>query len=468
MGIVRLMLFIAGVFFVMNGVVVAGVFTDVSVQDEFEVQILDLAQKGVIEGYEDGTFRPNDLINRAEFTKIIVEAAFPGQKYGADCFNDVSDEWFAPYICFAKEHEIIQGYEDGSFRPDQPINFVEASKIVAIAFDLKIDEKYIEYWFEKYVVALERAGAIPRSILHFDQRINRGEMSFVTSRSLMEYPIYQDFTYAHIKAISQLGKDVERMPMDNLYSLDGRVYMIKLGHARLLEGADAASFEHVTGLVYKDKKTVYIIDFDPYNISVNKSDGVFDTESFEVLHYSNFLGYFVRDKNGFYYGFLYFTNPRLIESFDAANFELISGSLFTDGQDLYTIRVLNFYRYTDQDVLIDKVDFVDLGTFQFIESLDGYEGEEFFSDLNGVYMVDRYGIRFIDRADRESFQIMKVFADYEFLSPEYARYYLKDKNAVWILNPDHVLEKLEGVDPEGFDYKSYLIEKGVEYEKVLG
>lgn len=85
----------------------------------------------IIQGYANGTFKPDGLINRAEIMKIIVEkqVGLPGANYN-NCFKDVKEEWFAPYICFAKEQGWVSGYADGNFMPGQSVNRAEAIKIM--------------------------------------------------------------------------------------------------------------------------------------------------------------------------------------------------------------------------------------------------------------------------------------------------------------------------------------------------
>jgi len=94
-----------------------------SVNHVYERSIIYAQNQGIIEGYQDGTFRPNNIINRAEFTKIIIEARF-SQSEILSCdmstisFPDVNIyDWFSPYICTALNHKIIKGYPDGFFRP---------------------------------------------------------------------------------------------------------------------------------------------------------------------------------------------------------------------------------------------------------------------------------------------------------------------------------------------------------------
>ncbi len=144
----------------------------------YEGAIKYLAENKIVKGYEDGTFRPQHQINRAEFTKIIIEAVYPYQAKGSNCFSDVSNEWFAPYVCFAKTKGIISGFPDGRFRPDQNISLAEASKILVNAFGLPADSmKNYDEWYESYTSILKSRRYLPQTVLKAAQNITRGEMS---------------------------------------------------------------------------------------------------------------------------------------------------------------------------------------------------------------------------------------------------------------------------------------------------
>lgn len=108
-------------------------FKDVPSSHRHLAAIAQLKATEIIGGYPDGTFRPDITINRAEFTKIIM-GVMGETTETRSCFTDVKTEWFAPYVCAAKENGIIGGYPDGSFGPGKSINFAEAVKIVVLAF----------------------------------------------------------------------------------------------------------------------------------------------------------------------------------------------------------------------------------------------------------------------------------------------------------------------------------------------
>jgi polyhydroxybutyrate depolymerase len=111
----------------------------------------ELIERGTLEGNPDGTFRPKDAINRAEFLTIVFRGRSDTEPAGGDCFADVKeDAWYAPYICAAKRREIIQGYPDGTFRPEQAVNFAEAMKMLLLAYDQEIPARSGNKWYEVY------------------------------------------------------------------------------------------------------------------------------------------------------------------------------------------------------------------------------------------------------------------------------------------------------------------------------
>lgn len=149
---------------------------------QYNGAITYLKNAGVVQGYEDGSFKPDNNINRAEFTKIIVSTIYFGALSGNDCFEDVADEWFAPYVCFAKNNGLIEGYADGTFKPYENINFAEAAKIVMNAFGIEYSEEEWQDWYAKYVSILAEKKFIPQSITSAEHLLTRGEMAEIVWR----------------------------------------------------------------------------------------------------------------------------------------------------------------------------------------------------------------------------------------------------------------------------------------------
>lgn len=105
-------------------------FPDVSTEHINHTAIAWLSKEGIIQGYPDGTFKPDNPINRAELLKIIVMMKAAVDSNYQNCFPDVTDEWYAKYVCYALEKEWIKGYPDGFFKPSNNVNRVEAIKII--------------------------------------------------------------------------------------------------------------------------------------------------------------------------------------------------------------------------------------------------------------------------------------------------------------------------------------------------
>ena len=120
----------------------------------------------------------NSAVTRAEFVSMIADQLFSeGAKNGCFMkidpipptpftllFTDVrSDDAYAKQLCVAMHNGIIQGYSDGSFHPNQPINMAEAAKVLAKAFHLNTYEG-ARTWYMPYVDALERMHAMPSGI----------------------------------------------------------------------------------------------------------------------------------------------------------------------------------------------------------------------------------------------------------------------------------------------------------------
>ncbi len=166
------------------------VFADVGEEDGFFAALSYLKDKGIISGYPDGTYRPYQTINRAEFTKIIIGSTGEGYNPAQDPsgydiysligvpFSDVENgAWYVPYLREAKVAMIIDGYPDGTFKPAQEINFAEAAKIIVNAMGYQTAGPDAKEWYKPYVDVLSAKKAIPNTINSFDQKISRGEMA---------------------------------------------------------------------------------------------------------------------------------------------------------------------------------------------------------------------------------------------------------------------------------------------------
>lgn len=120
-------------------------FSDVASGDWFNVTVSSLAQMGVIAGYEDGSFRPNAPITRAEFAAIATRFfAERGVTYNEGLFADITgDEWFADVVAAAADHGLLGGYPDGTVRPNTTITRAESCAVVNRTLDRRPDAKHL-------------------------------------------------------------------------------------------------------------------------------------------------------------------------------------------------------------------------------------------------------------------------------------------------------------------------------------
>lgn len=103
-------------------------YTDVSRTDWFNNAISTLSNAGIVTGYADGTFRPDQPITRGEMAKIIANFARLGG--ATKSFTDLSGHWAKSYVELAAGNGWIAGYPDGTFRPDQKITRAETVTMI--------------------------------------------------------------------------------------------------------------------------------------------------------------------------------------------------------------------------------------------------------------------------------------------------------------------------------------------------
>lgn len=169
-------------------------FNDVSSQDDEEA-INFLYDFGIVNGYYDGTYRPLASINRAELLKILVMSKVDDvPSDGRNCFNDVAEDWYAKYVCYAKEQEWVSGYKDGTFAPEKSINRAEAIVMALKVFDDEIEFKFgdagyldvpDDAWYTDYLYAAKFNGLLAdASYFYPANQITRGDVATVLYRIL--------------------------------------------------------------------------------------------------------------------------------------------------------------------------------------------------------------------------------------------------------------------------------------------
>ncbi len=116
-------------------------YTDVDADAWYNNAVSTLSNAGILNGYEDGTFQPDGNITRAEFATITARF-FEATYEGEDLFSDIAGHWAADYINQAANAGIVDGYPDGTFRPQQNITRAEAMTMVNRTIDRHPDAEH--------------------------------------------------------------------------------------------------------------------------------------------------------------------------------------------------------------------------------------------------------------------------------------------------------------------------------------
>ncbi len=153
----------------------AGRFSDVPDTHVYRDAIEHLADRGVVTGNPDGTFAPGKTVNRAEFLTMLYRAKGVTPSATAVCMRDViAGSWYLSVVCDAVGKGYVGGYSDGTFRPQNPVNRVEAVKMLLATMEFPIgdyteaDRMAINYpdislsaWYTKFIAAAFRQGILP-------------------------------------------------------------------------------------------------------------------------------------------------------------------------------------------------------------------------------------------------------------------------------------------------------------------
>ncbi|MFH0834038.1 MAG: S-layer homology domain-containing protein [Patescibacteria group bacterium] len=168
-------------------------FSDVGSNNSHKAAIDYLAQHKVVSGFPNGQFKSERSINRAELLKIVVGARGenPSPRSFNSCFHDTGNEWFAPFVCFARNQNWVEGYYDGSFKPGNSVNRAEAAKIILNALGIAFDDskKFADVattdWFAPFANTILSRNLLDISNFSANQKISRGEVAEMIYRILV-------------------------------------------------------------------------------------------------------------------------------------------------------------------------------------------------------------------------------------------------------------------------------------------
>lgn len=126
--------------------------TVTDIQDHWAAKpIQSLAEREVINGYPDGTFKPDQAITRAELAKILSKA-LNYQPVAGDKFPDIDGHWAETYMNTLGERKIMNSFADGNFQPERTVNRAQFTTFIARALNLaKPEEQFGTDWSASFV-----------------------------------------------------------------------------------------------------------------------------------------------------------------------------------------------------------------------------------------------------------------------------------------------------------------------------
>lgn len=189
-------------------------FSDLGDDQWSRTEVEQLATLGITTGYPDGTFLPNNSITRAEIIAWIVKL-LPGEVAvkNPDRFTDLTkDYWGYSYIMQATEAGLIEGYPDKSFRPNNTITRIEALAIVARFMKLPTYDDVVkspfldvktDYWGFPIIISVDKAGLltyVKTAYLGPTDQVSRGEVAVLLSKTkIMQDKVRDLYNFLAVK-----------------------------------------------------------------------------------------------------------------------------------------------------------------------------------------------------------------------------------------------------------------------------
>jgi len=145
---------------------------------------------GIFDGYGDGTFRPTKIVTRAEMATIICKMLYGANVDGAsfggmNIFSDVTENWQIGYVNLCSSLNIVNGYGDGTFHPDQTVSTAEAALMLCKALGyFRNDAEYGNNWKLAAISKATRLGMFGELRLSPDDGLTRDSVSVMAFNTL--------------------------------------------------------------------------------------------------------------------------------------------------------------------------------------------------------------------------------------------------------------------------------------------
>jgi murein DD-endopeptidase MepM/ murein hydrolase activator NlpD len=161
-------------------------FADLKPGDKHYKAITYLYDEGFVNGYDDGTYKPNQGLNRAETFKFVASLAGLNKKYGKIPFPDAEQgAWYSSYAKALYDAGVIKGDNNGYLKPAQPLNNAEFLKILLLAKKEEVRQPEPgETWYAPYVKRAVEMGIVDENNFSPEALMTRGDVAEASYRLL--------------------------------------------------------------------------------------------------------------------------------------------------------------------------------------------------------------------------------------------------------------------------------------------
>ena len=184
-------------------------FTDVADTAAYAQAVQTLAALGIVKGYEDGSFKPDDNITRAEVTTMVVAGINATEQaqgmMGTTQFSDVQDEatkWASGYINVGVANKFISGFEDGTFKPAENVTYAQIISMLVRALGYEQYADYLGGWPNGYLSLGQTTGVSKNVAASANDVVTRGQVAQLIY-NFLDTPIVETngFSYTDSGAI---------------------------------------------------------------------------------------------------------------------------------------------------------------------------------------------------------------------------------------------------------------------------
>ena len=253
----------------------ATTFSDVDEAHPRYEAISELAGRGIINGYTDGTFLPDKAVTRAEMAKLIATMfSISEASTGANPFSDVAEDyWARNFILAVKNLDIINGYPDGTYLPDKEVTWQEAVKMIVYALNWGVaaEQTYpspANDWAYCYRRMAQELGLSQNALMTYTDPAPRGVIAQLFFNALdIPKAVAKTDNDGNISYVKETN-DNTTVNQDNNYSKLSNVQVVSVPGVTIIDGTQAIGKEGYIRL--KD------VAGNTYDMSVGSNTGAYE------------------------------------------------------------------------------------------------------------------------------------------------------------------------------------------------